>query len=765
MKYLKTYLLLGLSLLCSCTRATDEEQIPQMQTRICLNFDSGDSSTRAALNSGEADYRHITTVYLFLFEGSTPDAPCILKENIGWKAGNVAQKYWISHSLKPGISYSYLAVGWDEGSGEVYSLPEGLTEGMTLGQARARLHVEEPPVGTTPQQAARVLKDKMARAEIFTGQDIRSVMPGQLHVEVNLVLRRKVAGIIAYLRSIPYKVDNEVVDHVEVRLHTAQNTAFGLWNADPQMTYFGSSPLSGDDRVLFRWDMSAYTNDGDIYTSPARVNDRGEEIQLPNTLLSGAYLLPVEHSAQPTLSIVLCNALGRELKTYDVLNKNQIQFDLRENCLYNMGTKLTSGSTEGDRPADLSGKAIDVEVSAWNEVVSNQDFESIQGAARILSNISPENYIFDAPGTTFDIFIKKGTPQERWTLSVVYDPYTDAAGVLQPTGNAAFANAAHDDLRDWIHIADVDAEGNISALANSKVQADGNSRVVRIVLNDYAIQRNLTDGISGPDAPNSEQISNRALAEKFGRDYRTAYLKIETQGSPSPLYYRIRQYNALTIHTTFTGDADHNDIFNPDPNPYRAAARLDFGWKFNEQTGIAEEETPGASPVEWGFRGSVTNSYTNFNTTISQAHMSVDDGEMNLKAIMRKCEGTNNHDLQSGYSGCAVKRTACPRINVRTDASSQQVRETNTGDYLQKRYWYLPAQNEMSGITKNFDPATSTQEAIYTLYAMTPGQHYWTSTDHKVDFRSAMYLTATHNADPQSADKKDLKRVRRVRHF
>lgn len=759
MKYLTISLLTVLLLLVSCSREQEEAAPLTQTTHICLNFDTGDSDTRGALESSDADYRHITAVYLFLFEGATPDAPCILKQDIGWQAGNVSQKYWISHTLKPDTPYSYLAVGWDEGSGGVYSLPDGITEGMPLRQALARLHAGEYPETMTPQQTARMEKERMARAEIYAGQSVKSVAAGEQRVEVGLVLHRKVAGVIAYLRNIPCKVGEQTVDHVEVRLHTAQNTAMELWRDTPATEHFGTRPLEGDDGVLFRWEMSGCTDDGDIYILPARVNDRNEEIQLANTLLAGAYLLPVEHSLRPTLEIVLCNAQGDVLRSYDVRHRQQREFDLCENCLYNMGTKLSANSTEGDRPADLSGKSVEIEVSRWNEIINNQDFESIQGAARIISHISAENYIFDSPGTTFDLFIKKGTPQERWTLSVEYDPHTDAAGVLQPTGNAAFADAAHDDLRDWIHIADVDAEGNIAALANRKVQADGNSQVVRIVINDYAIQRDLSDGRGG------EQIADGTLAAKFAQDYRTAYLKIETEGSPTPLYYRIRQYNALTLHTTFTGNPSHFDVFNPDPNPYRAAARLDFGWKFNEQTGVPEQETDQQAAIEWGFRWSATNSYTDFDTAVSKSYMSTDDGEVNLKAVMRKCEGTHNHDLQLGYAGCAVRLTARPLIEVRTDPA-QQVAETNTGDPLQKRYWYLPAQNEMMGITRNFDPAApGLRDSCHELFRISPDSHYWTSTDHEVKISSAMYVTATRGGNPHIADKTDHKRARCVRHF
>ncbi len=751
MKYLHLFLpLLALLLGVSCSGEDDlTPNAATRQTRISLRL-SGEEPTRGGLDSNDVTLNSISTVYLYIFEGETADAPCILKHDIGWQADDASREYWTSHPLKPNTAYTYLAAGWDTASGGVYSLPDAVDVGTPLGKAVARL-------------ADKNGKAQMAAAEIYAGQCVKAVRPDQASVKVDICLRRKMAGVLAYFESVPYRVGDKVVDKVKVRLHTAQNTSMPLWKEDPRSEVFGSAPLPHDDGTLMEWDMSGYTHNDDIYTSPVRTDASGQPVQLENTLLSGVFLLPVARSSEATLRIELCDAADTVLKVFDVRHLNRLQFDLRENCFYSMGTKLSSHSTEGDRPIPLSGNHIDIHVAPWTDIDSNQSFESIQGAARILSHINSEKYIFDATCNRFDLFIKKGNPQKQWLLSVVYKPYVDAQGITHPTGNPTFANAPHDDLRDWIHIADTDAEGNITGYANQRLQTDGSSQVVTIVLNDYAVQRNLTDGVGATDAPdNARCITDPAVAALFADDYRTAYLKIETVGS-TPLYYRIRQYNALTFHTDYTGDASEAEAFNPDPNPYRAASRLDFGWKFNETTGQPEMELTPSSDICWGMQQSATVAYADFNTSVIKSYMSVDDGQMNARAMMRKCEGNTHENIRNGYAGCAVKRVGTLVTEIRTLAPDR-VEDLNTGHHIDRQYWYLPAANEMLGIVKNFTPTEGGRAAL-ALYGMVADTPYWTSTDHESNMFKAHYVTATAQS-PLMSDKKDTpKRTRRVRHF
>lgn len=760
MNYLHLYLTtLALLLAASCSKEESAGQGTLRETRICLSF-SGEAATRGELDSNDAGLHDITTAYLYIFEGTTADAPCIARHDIGWQAGTPTREYWISHYLKPNTAYTYIAAGWDSASGEVYTLPNAVEAGTTLGKAVARL---------APQQG----KDRMAASQIYAGQCVREIRPNELSVRVNITMRRKMAGVLAYFESVPYKVNEQVVDQVRVRLHTAQNTVVPLWHDTALADVFGSAPLEGDDGVLLSWDMSGYTHNDDIYTSAPVVNASGQTVQLENTLLAGAFLLPVAQSAAaPTLCIELCNASGDVLKTFDVRHNNRLQFDLRENCYYSMGTKLSANTIEGDRPIPLSGKYVDIHlanIAQWDEIVSNQGFESIQGVARILTDINPEKYIFDATCRTLDIFIKQGTPQKQWSLSVVYDPYVDAQGITQPAGNPAFKDAAQDDLRDWIHIADTDAEGNITGYVNQKIQADGSSQVVRIVVNDYVVQRNLTNG-TGPvtAADNGTRITDPKVAALFKNDIRTAYLKISTEGG-APLYYRIRQYNALTIHTDYTDKESDKSIFNPDPNPYRAVARLDYGWKYDENTGLPvhaqapDEGQTDPANIRWGFFKSATVVYADFNGPIIKAYMSCDDGQMNTRAMMRKCEGSRSNNIKLAYPGCAVRRLQVPFTEIRTN-ENLVVEDTNTGLHIDKQYWYLPAGNEMLGIAKNFEDDAAGAAAL-DLFGIEANSDYWTSTDHESNIHKAHFVTATAHATLNTARKEEYKRTRRMRHF
>ncbi len=423
MKYLHLYLtLLTLLLAVSCSKDETPAEVSPRETRICLSF-SGEASTRGELDSNDVSLHNITTAYVYIFEGTTADAPCIAREDIGWQADTPTREYWISHYLKPNTAYTYVAAGWDASSGKVYALPDAVQVGTKLGQAVAQLVTRQDNTTLPVAQS----KARMASSQIYAGQCVKEIRNDELSVRVNITMRRKMAGVLAYFENVPYKVEDKIVDKVRVRLHTAQNTVMPLWHDAALTDVFGSSPLEGDDCILMSWDMSGYTNNGDIYTCAPVVNAAGETTQLENTLLSGVFMIPVaQPSTASTLTIELCDTLGTVLKIFDVRHKNQLQFDLKENCYYSMGTKLSANSVEGDRPIPLSGKYIDIHlanIAQWDNIVSNQGFESIQGVARILTNINAEKYIFDAQNASFDIFMKRVTPKGsgccRWSMTPI----------------------------------------------------------------------------------------------------------------------------------------------------------------------------------------------------------------------------------------------------------------------------------------------------------------------------------------------------------
>lgn len=765
MKKLKFYFLLCTLLACfSCTEDTiDAPAGNEFDGKVCLSFNA-EQPSRGELIASETDFRHIDNVWVYVFEGTSENdasSKCVKAQDIKWKKGNISAKYWISTKLTENKFYTFLAVGWDGASGEVYSLPGIIKTGTSLNEAMATL-------------ADGKSKVEMAKAELFAGSACQKATDNVM--EVGITLCRKMAGVLVYLRNVPCKVGDKNVDSVRVMLGSEQNTTMKLWKADNSVEQYGECPLSGDDKCLFLWNTTGWKTDegGNIFTFPETGN------QLENTILKGAYLLPVKAGeTENTLRIELWGT-DKCLKTFDVTHKgdgNQAttKFPLKENCLYSIGKKISSTSSDGDSPADLTGKDIEVIVDKWDSIPNLNDFNSVVGPAVFTCDIDENNYIFDAMGTEFDININKGNPQESWTLEVDYEGNTE-----RPAGNETFPcdKNVSSRLKDWIHFKTFNEAGEFAGYVNQITDANGGERKITVVLNDYAVKRDLNPTTDGSVTPEGINIVSEELINKFEKDYRVAYLKLTTKNTS--VYFRVRQYNTITlgINKDFSDDDAYK---NPRSCKFRGMSRLDYGYQFNKHTGKKEKISleENSDKVEWGFSGSITYAYTDFEGG-STTSMSFFDGEMNLKAVVRECETASSNNIHKGYNGCIFKRVSRKVVDLRTDGS--QVKDMNhpSGNKWNEnlkavRTWYVPAQREFEYLNKNLRPLSYNKVSqCLNLFSMKMGDVYWTSTDNTLLYKDAYYIAIgkgpregfeDNNGNPLSGRKTDLKKVRLIRFF
>lgn len=752
------YLICGF-LILGITGCSDETvlDIPgQMgEKTICLSF-CEDDVTRSELNSSDVGYDRIEQVYLYIFEKgeSSSLSKCVQKTDIGWSKGDIRKEYKVTAQLKHPAVYSFVVVGGDAHTLQTYTLPD---ENATLETMRVVLAKDKGKVD-------------MRKADLFAGQtEYRVIDESVIHVE--MTLRKKVAGIMTYLRNIPYKVGESVVSEVRVRLHQTQNSSLLVWKQNENAEMFGDNPLpaEADDQYLFSWDMTGYGHsDQNIFQIPPKKQNTDGLETLENTLFGGAFLLPVAKNSNkiPTLSIDLWGKIaGAEtvelIKSYKV--KHNVDgvmteyFDLKENCLYSMGKKIVSESTEGDLPVDLNGTEVQVQVEPWKGFSYTDDFIPIRGTAHILSDINPDNYIFDAPGTVFQILIKEGNPIEQWELSVNYDQITDKEGRIQYAGNAAFEGTSQTltpeqlkthELTDWIHfVDDRKADGTIVKCSNKVVNSEGKTRVITIVLNDYAVKRDLDNQGGQPDK-DGILLQNKAHIEQFKSDYRTAFLQLKSRGEVK--YFRIRQYNTLTFALANYGKD------NP-ANRFRGAARLDYGWVFNKDTGIAQVCDEVSPEIIWGFTGSSNIAFS--------GHSQLDsyDGEWNLNEISYKCSGSSDSDIVSGFNGSAVKLSSRDIFSYHTtvgDAGNETIEDDDN------RHWYLPAYYEMWGLS-GYMLGEGGPECLK-LFGMDQKNEYWTSTASAFFMYRVFYTVLNDRENDKYWDRKGKdheKRVRSIRHF
>ena len=725
MNRIKTLTLLAMTALLAASCIKDEPTCSTCGDNpegrgILLSFNAG-TDTRSTLQSSEVDYKDVYRVFLYVFEGNTTDAKCIHSQDIGWvnedKDKNVeelmTQSFWIDFAVPKDKTITFLAVGVDDRAGEVYGFNGEHDGSLTLGTLMAQL-------------ATGKGKDDMAQAQFFSGYVSQEVGQEEDVVDVEITLTRKVAGVLAYLGNIPCKVDytdanlgQADVTGIRLVLGASQNTQMNVWSASTDETpVYGGEPMedTDDNKILFDYNLSelGFTPDEDdrYFTKQAQTNEDGVAITLPNTLLYGAYLLPLNMSqGSTTLQLQLIGSYttgegdkhyNEVVKTYIIQNSNgETTFPLNENYFYSIGKKLSDNSTDNDKPADLSGNVLEIAVTAWHEHTIPNNFPNVTAPARVMSaeSINPNNYIFDAPGTTTKVTVLPATPTAKsWTMTINYELEEDAPNY-----------SLNKDQKGWIHIKEYDATGKFTGYVSELTSSDGGERTVELVLNDFAVQRDLKEK-DGDYKYTDEDIK---MAKN---DYRTAYIEIKTAGQEStPYRMRIRQYNTLTIRSSTNSE-----------NMWIGTSRLDYGCKFDPETGEAIcQETSTGNHNE---RGNTLNhwGYTSSGTIVisgDAGDMDSKDGELNMTKTMAHTWGFKY------FEGSLMWKVRKEIINIK---ENQEQEEEHT--------WYLPAYQEMANLGNYVTPGYDSPECIKLFNMGWSDKYYWTSTG-KVSMNGIDYET------------------------
>ena len=209
-----------------------------------------------------------------------------------------------------------------------------------------------------------------------------------------ITLERQVAGLLAYLRNVPAKIDNKDVKKVQIKA----NKKTTKLKFSTEIALNGLAEGVSDNNVLLTFDVSSYSDgdsdgilditSGSVYADEYTADMRPSDLKLVSGTLFGAcYVLPYDqHYADNTLVIEFLDAAGTVLETLAVKSSIQVensyyQYDIRRNNFYSIGKKLYSDNTGGDpdpdptpeipnpdTPIDLSGKdKIEVIINdAWD---------------------------------------------------------------------------------------------------------------------------------------------------------------------------------------------------------------------------------------------------------------------------------------------------------------------------------------------------------------------------------------------------------------
>lgn len=689
-----------------------EDRMPE----LTLKFTEAEIS-RTSLNSSEP-LQHVENVKLYIYrmDGTVPDfeqriqgATLCATEPLPWKnqstSSGVSMSYKIQTPLTTGEEYVFLAVGTDAESEENYEFPDN---------------------GTKFSASVATLKDgktiqDMAKSEFFSGYQVAKLCSpdaGSKSIlaplkkndagkysyddkadQTTVELTRAVAGVLLYMTDIPAKWnkagesgDGYRVTKVKLRLHRMPASSVSLSGQSTE-TGSGTDAGTGESPVLIEsMDLSElqFPLEGDLYQI---VGQKGEVQTLDNTLLYGAYLLPVaSEPGKATFTLELwgkaCDTDGiikdgaieeKKLDSFDCFleeTNSSSDFAIERNHVYCIGQKPVADDTEGDAPVSLAGKEIVVDVQDWISISDDAIFPYVDTNAKFNPDFDP-GYIFNCINASFTLPIVCNS-NSKWELSVVYDS---------------------EDNKDWLYIYQENEQQWKNKYIQDKSDVTGvktNSKDLTLFIEDYA-----------------EFRSNYADANAINNDVRSATLvlitkSIDEKGNEVIIKrntLKITQYNAITV---IFGDGKYKVGFS----------RLDVGDVFKKKSssendnnwiGISENESRKA--FGWGV----------WDTAIGS--VSKNEGDDDGNDIL-----TGLYDQENRWT-TNIALSEAVTINYYIDSNGQKMPadenykiNINPKDYVYN-FWYLPAQNELL----NFINTLVKYELSWNLQL---NQYYWTSTTH-----------------------------------
>lgn len=731
--------------------------------------------------------QHIEHLYAYIFNGGDMDATCVYVTEIPWEQNSQQGSASLTYRLKEANLPQYvtedgkpsdmqvLVVAVDNNT-DTYNFPYGEVanhadntnqEGNNpiIGQplSGVKMKLAEAAAGTTTSDADKAFK--MANTEVFSG--CTSFRADDQIIKVSL--QRCVAGVLCYLTDIPYYVGSGTeeankISSIELQLgkNLNLNTEYASFYDGANFGSVSSdNSESSDNKVIASVNISEYiygkdTTNGtlDVQESDQSLPDKNtQRLYVPamdngvvktkeNTILFGAYLLPIENTApadaaaNATLKLVL-KANGGEQTAFIVkntvtsvpgepdasgnpttINEPAYAYSLTANRLYSIGSKPFATDTDADQPASLKGKEVELNVLGWsngNENGANHVNFPVYSLKSTISadwNTQYENYIFNCMSETRTVYIypsEEDAQSLNFKVQVVYfpefenNPWVKFRFINEETGKP------FEGYDDWYTTID-----NIPKVLNGKARM-----ALEVRLNDYVKENNI--------------LGNSLITDKKDallKDYRTATLQLVNSSNAEVLSsVPIQQFNAITVK------------FDYDKKSYTVGfSRVDL-WDTMADNGVAKGE---GRYDTWGFPGIVIPWYIYGTTYDSNV-----DGEVNSN-------DANKEHHKEFYETSALYYARVKSI------------DDELGD---ERYWYLPAREELGAFFNEVVKEIENIEPYYNvnnLIEVVNVHHdafYWTSSSDGSDNGRKSYVMKDTDEAPSGMRRYEYAYCRQARKF
>lgn len=715
----------------------------------------GSASSGYKLVSSEA-VQHIEEMYAYLFIGADEKATCVFVKKLPWQASNqpgASLTYRLKEAnlaLYNNADMQVLVVGIDNRK-DTYTFPAAdaaYDSQDMLGKALAdvKLALAQQAAGNPTGEDAAY---RMANTEVFSGYQTFKAA----NQTIPVTLKRCVAGVLCYLTDLPYYVggqeETDVIESVELQLgggcqlNTKLKDFYGEPQgvkdvpADAKRMGYGSNPLQ-DGKVIASVNLSEYiygkgvTNE-ELATQKENPTllyipeqENGVVVTKPNTLLFGAYLIPIEAKAtsdantDATLKLVVKSQNGQKTQDYVIKNgqaaaDKKYAYSLDANYIYSIGSKPVAADTELDRPASLLGGELTFQVDKWGDGNNNVEFPDYALTSSFDADWG-ENYRFDCINTTryVDIYLAQEEAKGKSIRIESRDLSTNQGA-------------------DWIEFRLIDDQTGLpkdekwaKKLELTDVQIQGVSRLtVEVRIFDY-VKENWILGNTAQYSTWKERI------EALLKDFRSGQLGLYYGTDFDPIAtLPVKQFNAITSH-------DDGVAYN----------RVDVGDELLDNGFVAGTDRTG---VAWGFKG-----YTR--THIYGGVIDDDaDGEYNSN----RAEEENAKE----YGESALKLARKPALDVSFEG----------------RVWFLPAYYQADGfqtlIYQMGLAAATDPELIYVanghkwlkgvnISYQDDFPHYWTSSFYgAASHLNTAYCISWNQSKPELKYRTEIARLRQVRKF
>lgn len=698
---------------------------------LVLDNNEDNAGTRTELTGSDATH-HVETVDILIFQGSDDDATYVDKETVKWPQPNKTvdaqpvnrMEHTLTHTFNANTSYILLGVGKDDPSNNTY-----IYEGQTLGQTYAKL-IE----GKT--------KDDIAACEFFTGT-VSFTYQKEVQID-DLLMKRRVAGVMLYVTDIPTKIGDQKTARIELCLGENQKSNVllkrDLENKDWREPA-GQSELN-DSQVLASIDLPEAGETDEIYQTDGT----------PAIFESGLYILPLNRAEDAATPTFLIKIYGEDnntaLKTFVVLNQSEEDketFDIRSNYLYSIGTK--------DKPVSLGDDVILLEVLPFTGMNVGHDF----GPARIQAVFAPdfdeEKYRFNCINDVFQVEVKPSLFGDKWKINI---PPTTTAYDKDFTETRYTTYPDNITMTHWLYIQKED--GTVTTTYECTDDEAMNGATITFIILDYAVYRPW-GWVNHKWSPQDDDI------DRINNDVRWIDVTLITtpkgadgSGTDRVDQMRITQYNTITVDFRHIEDGDPVD---EDEIAICGFSRLDWGDMFvphpeeefvvmNDPDVLdtkivdrsGQQKKGGYKSSGWGFWDTAPALFYG-NGTGSESN-----GAENTKTIGEKLYyiGDENWLDRWNWSAPGKCEILFKRIENGQPVSDDKTRTTD-------KCWYLPAAYEMEGLYKasltspSLEVNSTTNPTL--LNGSLAGVSYWTSTT--AHFQGAklwaQYLPTVYNPD------------------